>query len=93
MNPTTDENLVTVEFFGITRLKANRAELTVPATTVGEALIAVEEDCPELKTLRVAGHISPHYLVSINGKHFVKSLDEQLTPGDRLLLLSADAGG
>jgi hypothetical protein len=37
--------------------------------------------------------VAPHYLLSVNGATFVEDLARPLQPGDRLLLLSADAGG
>jgi molybdopterin converting factor small subunit len=84
---------VTVEFFGIPRLRAGRAEVEVPATTVGEALAAVERACPGLAGLVEEGRLAPHYLLSLNGEHFGPDMGHALRPGDRLLLLSADAGG
>jgi molybdopterin converting factor small subunit len=89
-----DRALVTVEFFGIPRQRAGRADLAVPAGTVSELLRRVEESCPELKGLRQAdGRLSPHYLLSIDGQKFVTDLQQRLRPGERLLVLSADAGG
>jgi molybdopterin converting factor small subunit len=86
--------LVTVEFFGIPRQRAGCAELTVSAGTVSELLQRVEQSCPELKGLRQAdGRLSPHYLLSLDGQCFVTDMEQELQPGDRLLLLSADAGG
>jgi molybdopterin converting factor small subunit len=83
-----------VEFFGIPRLRAGRAELAVPAGTVAEVLRRIEGECPGLAGLVNAdGRLAPHYLLSINGERFVNTLDALLRPGDRLLLLSADAGG
>jgi molybdopterin converting factor small subunit len=84
---------VTVEFFGVPRARAGRAELAVAAATVAEALAAVERACPGLKGLVRAGRLAPHYLLSINGERFVTRLEEPLGPSTRLLLLSADAGG
>ncbi len=84
---------VTVEFFGVPRLRAGRAELAVEARTVAEALAAVERACPRLEGLVNAGGLAPHYLLSVNGERFVTGLEEPLRPGTRLLLLSADAGG
>ncbi|HJT75852.1 MAG TPA: MoaD/ThiS family protein [Gemmataceae bacterium] len=85
---------VTVEFFGIPRLRAGRAEVTVPAATVEEALAAVERACPGLAGLvRPGGRLDPHYLLSVDGRRFVSDGREPLTAGERLLLLSADAGG
>jgi sulfur-carrier protein len=84
---------VTVEFFGVPRLRAGRAELAVEARTVAAALAAVERACPRLEGLVRAGRLAPHYLLSVNGERFVTGLEEPLRPGTRLLLLSADAGG
>jgi molybdopterin converting factor small subunit len=85
--------VVTVEFYGIPRQRAGRAELPVAAATVAEALAAVERACPGLAGLVQGGRVSPHYLLSLDGRRFVSGLDERLGPGERLLLLSADAGG
>jgi hypothetical protein len=85
---------ITVEFYGIPRLRAGRSRLAVSARTVFEAMIGVERTCPGLAGLiRPDGRLDPHYLLSIDGRHFVSTLKEPLRPGDRLLLLSADAGG
>jgi molybdopterin converting factor small subunit len=92
MAETTD--LVTVEFYGVPRQRAGRAELTVAAHTVAELLAAVERECPGLAGLRRAdGRLAAHYLLSIDGRQFVSDADHDLRPGNRVLLLSADAGG
>jgi hypothetical protein len=86
--------LVTVEFFGIPRQRAGRAELTVPPSTVAELLAHLEQTCPGLKGLKQGdGRLSPHYLLSLDGQRFVTDVQEMLRPGDRLLVLSADPGG
>jgi molybdopterin converting factor small subunit len=85
---------VTVEFFGIPRHQAGRAELDVPAGTLREVLAAVRVSCPGLAGLvRDGGELSPHYLLSIDGVRFVRDVQESVQPGVRVLLLSADAGG
>jgi molybdopterin converting factor small subunit len=84
---------VTVEFFGVPRARAGRAELAVEAATVAEALAAVERACPGLKGLVRSGRLAPHYLLSVNGTEFIGDLQRPLGLKDRLLLLSADAGG
>lgn len=89
MSPT-----VTVEFYGMPRQRAGRAELTVVASTVAELLEAVERACPGLVGLRRPdGRLAAHYLLSVEGRQFVTDLRQELRPGDRVLLLSADAGG
>jgi hypothetical protein len=85
---------VTVEFFGIPRQRAGRAELAVPAGPIAAVLQMIERSCPGLQGLRQAdGRLSTHYLLSLDGEQFVTDPRQELRPGDRLLLLSADAGG
>jgi sulfur-carrier protein len=85
---------VTVEFYGVPRLRAGRAELAVPPGTAAEVLAAVERACPGLAGLvRGDGRLAAHYLLSVNGQRFVTDLRQPLRAGERLLLLSADAGG
>jgi hypothetical protein len=85
---------VTVEFYGVPRLRAGRAELLVPAGPVAEVLAAVERSCPGLAGLvRPGERLDPHYLLSLDGRRFVTDWQEPLLPGERVLLLSADAGG
>jgi hypothetical protein len=45
--PLKNSESVTVEFFGIPRQRAGRAELVVPAGTVAEALAAVGRSRPK----------------------------------------------
>lgn len=85
---------VTVEFYGIPRQRAGVRELRVRAESVGELLAAVQAACPGLAGLtRADGRLAPQYLLSFDGQRFVTVNAELLRPGDRLLLLSADAGG
>src|SRR5262249_29889938 len=77
---------VVVEFFGVPRARAGRAELAVEAGTVAEALAAVEIACPGLKGLVRAGRLAPHYLLSVNGTEFVGDMQHALRCEDRLLL-------
>jgi molybdopterin converting factor small subunit len=86
--------MVTIEFFGMPRQRAGRAALEVSAGTPAEALAEVERACPALAGLVQPGaRLSPHYVLSRDGQEFVTDLQQKLRPGDRLLLLSADAGG
>ena len=85
---------IIVEFFGIPRQRAGCAETSVPIGTVAEVLDSLERSCPGLRGLRRAdGSPAPHYLLSLDGARFVSDPHEQLEPGSRLLLLSADPGG
>jgi molybdopterin converting factor small subunit len=85
---------VTVEFFGVPRLRAGRADVTVAAATPAAALAAAARECPGLgPVVAPDGRLLPHYLLSLGGDRFVADLGEALPAGARLLLLSADAGG
>ena len=88
------EDAVTVELYGIPRLRAGRAEVRAPAGTVAELLAVLERECPGLAGLRLPdGRAAKQYLLSLDGRLFLTDPDQQLAPGDRVLLLSADAGG
>lgn len=88
------ESMVTVEFYGVPRMRAGRAEVTVSASTVAEVLAAVALACPALSdAVQTEGRLAPHYLLSLDGERFITDLDQALLPGDRLLFLSADIGG
>ncbi|HEV2946757.1 MAG TPA: MoaD/ThiS family protein [Gemmataceae bacterium] len=90
---TGPEN-VTVEFLGIPRQRAGRAELAVAAETIADALLAVQRSCQGFTDLmRTDGQLAPQYALSLNGKRFLRDMDYLLAPGDRLLVISADAGG
>jgi len=85
---------VIVEFFGIPRLRAGRAELAVAPGSVADVLAQVRSRCPGLSDLLTPeGRLSPHYLLSLDGSCFLKDLTRKLGAGERLVLLSADAGG
>ena len=86
--------MVTVEFFGVPRHRAGTAELRVPAGSAADVLAAVERACPGLAgVVQPGGRLSPNYLLSRNGTCFVSDLRQAVESGERLWLLSADAGG
>lgn len=82
---------VRVEFYGLARLRAGVAELTVQAATVRAALEAIQVACPQLQVLRGTA-VSPEFLVSVDGGRFVTDPDTPLVGGS-LLVLGADVGG
>jgi hypothetical protein len=89
-----DPRPVIVEFYGIPRLRAGRAELAVSPGSASVVLAEVVARCPGLSDLLTAeGRLSPHYLLSLDGGAFVTTLAEELPAGTRLLILSADPGG
>jgi molybdopterin converting factor small subunit len=85
---------VTIEFYGIPRQRAGRPDLTVTGRTIGDILSAVETACPGLAGLvQKDGKLSAYYLLSVDGREFAADERQPLKQGQRLLLLSADAGG
>ena len=68
--------------------------MNVTARTVGDVLAAVERACPALAGLiQPSGRLASQYLLSVDGREFAADPQHLLKPGERLLLLSADAGG
>jgi molybdopterin converting factor small subunit len=89
----------TVELFGVARLvaKVREVPLTVPAgATLADILAALADKLPVLKgrviepgTMRLADGCT----CNVNGLDFVRSGDAPVREGDRIMILSADAGG
>ncbi len=85
---------VLFELYGVARLKAGAESVPVEGDTIGAALAALERACPSLSgTVLDGGRLSRHYRLSLNGRRFVSDPTRLLREGDRLLLLSAEAGG
>lgn len=86
--------MVVIELYGLPRLRAGRGEVAVTAATVREALRELGRECPALAGLMEAdGRLGRQYLLSIDGREFVADLDRPLRADERLVLLTADAGG
>jgi len=89
----------TVELFGVARLlaKTNAVSLSLPrGATLSNVLSALAERLPVL----VGRVISPDksslfsgYACNINGLDFVRNNSARVHPGDKIFILSADAGG
>ena len=85
---------ITVELFGVPRLKVGRPAVDVDACTVGEALSALEARFPVLRdSVLQNGQLLPAYITSINAGKFVRDPRTPLQEGDVLLLMSATSGG
>ncbi|HKE86994.1 MAG TPA: MoaD/ThiS family protein [Vicinamibacterales bacterium] len=82
-----------VEFLGIPRERAGLAELQVEAGTLGQLLGALAERCPALGELITDDRLHPSIAANLNGDAFVSDPATPLADDDRLLILSADAGG
>ena len=89
----------TVELFGTARLlaKAKTVSLTLPAeATLARVLSSLAEKLPMLVG-RVITHegtrLASGFSCNINGLAFVRDPGARIASGDRILILSADAGG
>jgi molybdopterin-guanine dinucleotide biosynthesis protein A len=86
---------VSVELFGVPRLRAGVDRLTVSAANLGEALAALCRACPALLGSVVSdeGSLHPAYVVNLNGEHFTRDPSTPLQDGDAMILLAVDVGG
>jgi molybdopterin converting factor small subunit len=82
-----------VEFFGIPRERAGVSEVELHAGTLGEVCGMLAVRFPALNGLVTVEGLHPTIAASVNGDLFVRDIDTTLAAGDRLLILSADAGG
>jgi molybdopterin converting factor small subunit len=82
-----------VEFLGIPRQRAGVSELEVEAETLGQLLGALTTRCPLLRELIIDARLHPSIVANLNGDAFVSDPATPLAADDRVLILSADAGG
>lgn len=86
--------MVTIELFGVPRMRAGRDAVVVEAGCLGDALAALGRECPVLTPSVVDGQrLQRCYVVAINGIQFTADANHPLRDGDAIVLLSADAGG
>ena len=86
--------MVTIELYGVPRMRAGRDAVAVEASCLGDALVARGRECPVLAPSVVDGtRLQPCYVVAINGIQFTADATHPLREGDAIVLLSADAGG
>jgi molybdopterin converting factor small subunit len=86
--------MITVELYGVPRLRAGTGRLNVEATTLARALAALGAACPALDGSVIRGEqVHPAYRLCLNGDRFVSDPATPLAEGDVLLLLAADVGG
>ncbi len=86
---------VSVELFGVPRLRAGVGRVTVQATSLGDALRALGQAAPALvgSVLTAEGTTHPAYTMNLNGSRFVTDPSTPLKDGDCLILLTVDVGG
>jgi molybdopterin converting factor small subunit len=82
-----------VEFLGIPRERAGISELEIEAETLGQLLGELAMRCPALSELITGKRLHPSIAANLNGDAFVKDPATRLGQHDRVLILSADAGG
>ena len=82
-----------VEFLGIPRERAGTSELELQAATLGQLLEKLLVRCPAFGELITADRLHPSLVANLNGDEFVSDPATPLDEDDRVLILSADAGG
>ena len=82
-----------VEFLGVPRQRAGISDLEVQADTLGQLLGKLAAQIPTLGEVIAVDRLHPSFVANLNGDRFVSDPGTQLGEDDRLLILSADAGG
>ena len=82
-----------VEFLGIPRERAGISELEVEADTLGQLLGTLVDAMPCFGRAHDGDGLHPSFAANLNGDEFVSDPATPLADDDRLLILSADAGG
>jgi sulfur-carrier protein len=86
--------MITIELFGVPRLRAGTRSVQIEGATVATALRGLGRLCPALDGRVIEGErLLPSYRLSLNGERFVSDPATPLADGDVLLLLAADVGG
>lgn len=99
MTSTAPAMQCTVELFGVARLAAGRVAVTLAVprgATLIDALAALAAACPTLLGKAIAEDgitLLPGYVLNRGGRSFVDDLSQPVHPGERMLLLSDQAGG
>ena len=86
--------MITIELFGVPRLRAGVGCVRVDAASLAVALRGLARLCPALDGPVIAGEaLHPAYLACKNGTQFVSDPATTLADGDVLLVMAADVGG
>ena len=88
---------VSVELFGVARMLAKTQTIALalpPDATLAKVFSALAEKLPMLvgRVINSEGLI-PGYTCNINGVNFVRAPSAKVASGDKIFILSADAGG
>jgi molybdopterin converting factor small subunit len=82
-----------VEFFGVPRQRAGILGLELKAETLGQMLGALATQLPSLREFISEDRLNSAFVANLNGDRFVHDPETRLAESDRVLILSADAGG
>jgi molybdopterin converting factor small subunit len=82
-----------VEFLAVPRRLAGVSQVEVQAETLGQLLATLAAQFPSLGNFITVDRLHPAFIASLNGDQFVNDPRTALGENDRVLILSADAGG
>jgi molybdopterin converting factor small subunit len=82
-----------VEFFGIPRVRAGVAGMKMHANTLGQLLVSLAVEVPAMTELIDGRRLRASFVANLNGDRFIRDPETALSENDRVLILSADAGG
>ena len=82
-----------VEFLGVPRQRAGISQLEVHADTLGQLLGTLATQIPPLREFIAVDRLHSSFIANLNGDRFVSDPSTPLVNDDRVLILSADAGG
>ncbi len=89
----------TVELFGVARLVAGKREIALTVergATIARVFASLAERVPALSGRVIVANgsaLMDGYACNVNGLEFVRDITVRVKDGDRIVLLSADAGG
>jgi len=85
---------IIVEFFGIPRVRSGVERYDASAATLGELFAVLAVAFPAFAaTCLDNGRLHSAFTANLNGREFIRDPATNLTDGDCVLILSADAGG
>lgn len=86
--------MITIELYEMARQIAGVREVSVEAATLRQALAALAAAHPELEPDVLRGdELAPAWRAGLHGRTWITDADAPLTDGDRIMLVSAIAGG
>lgn len=86
--------MVTVELYGLPRLRAGAEQVEVPAGRLADVLRALARALPGLEPdILREGRLTEHALLAVDGRDALDDLSAEIADGCVLVLVSAQAGG